>query len=336
MNTLVSILIPTLNEENYIVDCIHSVLSFDIPDGYEVEIIITDGMSSDSTRQLIISNFSEAPLVIIDNEDVFQANGINKAIQHSKGEFIMRLDAHAIYPKDYLEKCLTLINETGADNVGGAVQTLQGAKTFSAKIVQSLTTHPFGVGDSTFRTVEYKGEVDTVPYGFFRRKIFEKVGLLNEKLIRAQDYEFNRRIHSLGGKIYIDTSIKIKYFNQASLFNFYGKQFFKEAPYNAYMWYLAPYTFTIRHAITAVFSLGIILGFIFSFVHIFFLYVYCCTLVIYGMLAILSAFQQTRRYRDIRLLILLPFCFLGFHFIHGLGVLKGCLLLLKGKAPVQK
>jgi glycosyltransferase involved in cell wall biosynthesis len=336
MNTLVSILIPTLNEENYIVDCVRSVLSFDIPYGHEIEIIITDGMSSDSTRQLILNNFSEAPLVIIDNEDVFQANGINKAVQHSKGEFIMRLDAHAIYPKDYLQKCLTLINETGADNVGGAVQTLQGAETFSAKIVQSLTTHPFGVGDSTFRTIEFKGEVDTVPYGFFRRKIFEKVGLLNEKLIRAQDYEFNRRIHSLGGKIYIDTSIKIKYFNQASLFKFYGKQFFKEAPYNAYMWYLAPHTFTIRHAITAVFSLGIILGFIFSFIHIFFLYVYFCTLTIYGILAIMSAFQQTRRFRDIRLLILLPFCFFGFHFIHGLGVLKGCLLLLIGKAPVQK
>jgi len=336
MNTIVSILIPTLNEKNYIVDCIRSVLNFDIPDGYEIEIIVADGMSKDNTRELITTNFADDQVSIIDNEAVYQANGINKAIQLSKGDFIMRLDAHAIYPKDYLKRCLTLIIETGADNVGGAVLTLRGAENFTAKLVQSLTTHPFGVGDSTFRTGDYKGEVDTVPYGFFRRTIFNKVGLLNEKLIRAQDYEFNRRIKKDGGKIYIDTSIKIKYFNQASLAKFYCKQYFKEAPYNAYMWYLAPYTFTVRHAITAIFTAGIILGFLLLFLHNFFLYAYLGSLFLYGILAVLSAFQQARRYKDVRLLATLPLCFFGFHFIHGLGVLKGCLLLLAGIAPVQK
>jgi glycosyltransferase involved in cell wall biosynthesis len=335
MNTIVSILIPTLNEENFILDCINSVLEFDVPHGYEKEIIIIDGMSADNTRELILTNILNSSVIIIDNEDIYQANGINKGVQLAKGEFIMRLDAHAMYPKDYLQRCLLLINETGAENVGGAVITLRGAKTFSAKIVQSLTTHPFGVGDSTFRTTEYKGEVDTVPYGFFRKTIFDKVGLLNEKLIRAQDYEFNRRIKKEGGKIYIDTSIKIKYFNQASLTNFYGKQFFKEAPYNAYMWYLAPYTFTLRHAITAIFSTGIIIGLLLSFLHNFFLYTFIVTITLYGLLAVLSAFQQGKRYKDIRLIFILPFCFFGFHFIHGIGVLKGCLLLLFGTAPVQ-
>lgn len=336
MNLIVSVLIPTRNEEIFISDCIRSVLDFEIPEGYEMEIIIADGMSSDNTRELILKNFSDAPITIIDNEAVYQANGINKGIQVSKGDFIMRLDAHAIYPKDYLKRCLTLINETGADNVGGAVLTLKGADTFSAKLVQSLTTHPFGVGDSTFRTVEFKGEVDTVPYGFFRRTIFNKVGLFNEKLVRAQDYEFNRRIKNAGGKIYIDTSIKIKYFNQGSLLKFYRKQFLLEAPYNAYMWYLAPYTFTMRHAITSIFTLGTILGCLLSFFHVFFLYVYVGTLSFYGIIGILSSIQQASRYKDIRLMYILPFCFFGFHFVHGLGVLKGVLLVLSGLSPVQK
>ena len=336
MNSIVSILVPTLNEESFIVDCIRSVLDFEVPEGYEMEIIIADGMSRDNTRGLVLINFSDAPITIIDNEAVYQANGINKGIQLSKGDFIMRLDAHAIYPKDYMKRCLTLINETGADNVGGAVVTLKGADTFSAKLVQSLTTHPFGVGDSTFRTVEYKGEVDTVPYGFFRKTIFNKVGLLNEKLVRAQDYEFNRRIEKVGGKIYIDTSIKIKYFNQSSLLKFYRKQFLMEAPYNAYMWYLAPYTFAVRHAITSIFTLGIILGFLLSFVHVFFLYTYVGTLSIYGILSILSSLHQASRYKDMRLMFVLPICFFGFHFVHGLGVLKGGLLVLIGMSPVQK
>lgn len=336
MKTKISILIPTLNEEKYIVKCIYSILNFSIPNGYSIEIIVVDGMSSDSTRELIHSNFPKAPITIIDNEDVYQANGINKAVRLSSGNFIMRLDAHAIYPNDYLEKCLELINMTGADNVGGAVITLKGADTFSAKLVQALSTHPFGVGDSTFRTVEYKGEVDTVPYGFFRKEIFDKVGFLNEKLVRAQDYEFNSRIIKEGGKIFIDTSIKIEYFNQASLFKFFGKQFFKEAPYNFYMWYLAPYTFTIRHAITAVFVLGIIFGFIFSFIHFLFLYFYVSVVCLYFLLALFSGIQQAKRYNDFKLAFLLPFCFFSFHFVHGLGVLKGGIFLLLGLSPVQK
>jgi glycosyltransferase involved in cell wall biosynthesis len=336
MKTTVSILIPTLNEEKYIFKCISSILNFKVPNGYDIEIIVSDGMSSDSTRQIISSNFPNAPVTIIDNEEVYQANGINKAVRLSNGKFIMRLDAHAIYPNDYLEKCLELINVTGADNVGGAVITLKGADTFSAKLVQALTTHPFGVGDSTFRTIEFKGEVDTVPYGFFRKEVFDKVGFLNEKLVRAQDYEFNSRIIKEGGKIFIDTSIKIEYFNQGSLFKFFGKQFFKEAPYNAYMWYLAPYTFSIRHAITAVFVLGLLFGSILSLFHFTFLYLYIGVISLYLTLALFSGFQQAIRYKDFILVFFLPLCFFGFHFIHGLGVLKGCLLLCLGLSPVQK
>jgi hypothetical protein len=162
------------------------------------------------------------------------------------------------------------------------------------------------------------------------------VGILNEKLIRAQDYEFNRRIKNAGGKIFIDTSIKVKYFNQASLFKFYNKQFYKEAPYNAYMWFLAPYTFTLRHAITAIFSASIILGFLLAFLHVLFLYTLIVSLSLYFILALLSAYQQAKRFNDIRLFFLLPFSFFGFHFIHGLGVLKGCTLLLLRMSPVQK
>ena len=171
---------------------------------------------------------------------------------------------------------------------------------------------------------------------FFLKEVFDKVGFLNEKLIRAQDYEFNRRIIKEGGKIFIDTSIKIEYFNQSSLSSFFYKQFFKEAPYNAYMWFLAPYTFTIRHSITAFFVLGLLFGLILSLIHFAFLYLYIGVISLYFILALLSGIQQSIRYKDFNLVFFLPFCFFWFHFIHGLGVLKGCLLLFLRISPVQK
>ena len=135
--------------------------------------------------------------------------------------------------------------------------------------------------------------------------------------------------------IFIDTSIKIKYFNQASFSKFLQKQYLKEAPYNAYMWYIAPYTFTIRHAVTAIFSAGIILGFLLSFINSFFLFTYVGSIFLYLILAIFSSIQQSKRYNDLRLFFILPFCFFAFHFIHGLGVIKGFFLLLLKLSPVQ-
>ena len=92
--------------------------------------------------------------------------------------------------------------ETNVDNVGGYIITKKFNNSLEANIVQSVVTHKFGVGNSGFRVGRKDGLVDTVPFGFFKRNIFDIVGMYNEKLIRAQDYEMNRRIVKEGGKIW--------------------------------------------------------------------------------------------------------------------------------------
>ena len=86
------------------------------------------------------------------------------------------------------------------ENVGGICITKPGAKTYQADLVQALCTHGFGVGDSAFRTGGKEDYADTVPYGFFKKSLFDKIGLFDERLVRAQDYEFNQRIIASGGK----------------------------------------------------------------------------------------------------------------------------------------
>ena len=46
-------------------------------------------------------------------------------------------------------------------------------------------------------------EVDTVPFGCYRKEVFTKYGLYNTKLVRNQDIELNKRIKRGGGKIYL-------------------------------------------------------------------------------------------------------------------------------------
>lgn len=336
MKQLISIVVPCRNEEKYITKCLASILRFKLPENVDVEVLVMDGMSEDNTRDLVNAMSVKHPEIRLhDNEKQLQSPALNKAIRLAKGGHILRLDAHAEYPEDYLSNCIQTANETGADNVGGVVITLKGGDTYAAALVQALTTHKFGVGDSSFRTEMKQGEADTVPFGFFRKDIFDKVGYFDERLLRAQDYEFNRRILANGGTIWLNSEIYSKYYNQPTLRKFYHKQFYKEAPYNVYLWYLAPYAFAVRHAITGVFTAGILVGAILAIFFSWIAWLYLGVFGLYFVLAFLSAAQQARRFKDIRHFFLLPFCFFGFHFVHGLGILVGALRVITGTAPVQ-
>ncbi len=332
----IDIIIPVFNEEKYLSKCLNSVLSFRIPQNIEIVIYIIDGNSTDKTKNIVLT-YSEIHnnIFYVYNEKKIQSCALNLGIKIGSGDFLMRLDAHSYYPEDYLLNCYNLSIETSAENVGGIVITLPGGVNFEARLVQAITTHKFGVGNSSFRTEEKVGEVDTVPFGFFKKEIFNKIGLFDERLVRCQDYEFNRRIIANNGKIIMNSKIFTEYFNQKSLLDFYKKQLFKEAPYNPYMWYLANYAFAVRHAITGVFTSGIIMGIFLSIIFPIIFKIFLPFLCLYAILAILSSIQQAIRFNTSSFILLLPFCFFFYHFIHGLGVVKGIIKLALNISPVQ-
>lgn len=333
----IDILIPVYNEESYIENCLKTVCDFEVPKNIEINIFLIDGGSNDMTINIIEKFISKKQnFFLLKNIHKTQAHAMNIGIRNSHGEFVMRLDAHSLYPKDYLKLCYETMQNVKADNIGGMIQTLPGADTYGAQVVQALTTHPFGVGDSGFRTNLSSGYVDTVPFGFFKRNIFEKIGLFNESLVRAQDYEFNKRILHNKGKIWLNPNIVIKYYNQSSFIKFLKKQFFYEAPYNSYMWYVAPYTFSYRHAITGLFTIGLIGGLIVAPFNIYIKIVYYFVLSLYLLMSVIASFQQSFRFKLLRHLLLLPLSFFSFHIFHGLGVIIGLIKILFKTAPIQK
>ena len=333
----VSILIPVFQERDFIRPCLDSVLNFLIPEDTSIEVFVIDGMSTDGTRELIADNYAGDPRIrVIDNPSRYQSAGLNKAIEAAKGEYLMRLDAHSHYPRNYLALCLETALRSDADNTGGIVTTLRRGTNYQAALVQALITHKFGVGNSGFRTDAPEGPADTVPYGFFKREIFGKVGKFDERLIRAQDYEMNRRIIHGGGTVWRNPRIDISYYPVPDFKSFIRKQFLLEAPYNAYMWHVAPYSFAARHAITAVFATGVIGGLALSPFFPFVRKAFIAVMALYFVLAIISAIQQAVRYREPRHVLFLPVSFFLYHFLHGLGVIGGLLKLATGTAPVQK
>jgi glycosyltransferase involved in cell wall biosynthesis len=215
---LVSIIIPCRNEAGYIERCLDSILASDYPTA-RLDILVADGRSTDGTREILERYCAEHPSVrMLDNPQGTTPTGLNVAIRASSGTIVIRMDAHVIYPRDYVRLLVDGLYATGADNVGGVLETLPAEDTPVGRAIALGMSHPFGVGNSHFRVgVAERRDVDTVPFGCFRREVFDRVGLFDEELIRNQDDEFNFRIISRGGRVLLLPEVSCRYYARRSI-----------------------------------------------------------------------------------------------------------------------
>ena len=221
---LVTVIIPCRNEAAHIEACLSSVLAQEKPQG-GFEIIVADGMSEDGTREILArlqeqvggqSSVVGGPVIrVIDNPGRIVSTGLNMAIGAAHGEIVIRMDAHTEYARDYVRRCVELIQSTGADNVGGPAGTRP--TTYLEHAVAAAYHSPFSAGGARFHDVDHEGQVDTVPYGCWRRVSFDRFGHFDEELVRNQDDEHNLRIVRGGGKIWQSPKIKSWYHPRGSL-----------------------------------------------------------------------------------------------------------------------
>lgn len=209
----ISVVIPCFNEEKFISSLLSNLMEQDYPKD-KVEIILADGNSTDNTKSIIEKMGQTISYVkCIDNPDRFVSPGLNAAIKMSTGEVVVRMDAHSIYPSNYWTVLVEKLFLHKADNVGGVWITMRGADTIEARAIVLASSHPLGIGNARYRLgASDDVEVDTVPYGCFRRDVFERIGFFDTDLHRNQDDEFNGRIKKNGGKIVLVPTIEIKYF----------------------------------------------------------------------------------------------------------------------------
>lgn len=209
----ISVIVPVYNEEKYLDNLIRNFLSQDYPKD-QMEWIFIDGASTDNTLNLLHKYKSEISCIeIIENPNRYVSYALNMAIGKARGEYIIRMDAHSIYPTNYWSTLIRKSKEYGADNVGGVWVTKPGDDSILASAIVYATSHPVGIGNARYRLgSEHDILVDTVPYGCFPASLFRRIGLFDEDLIRNQDDEFNGRIVKQGGKIYLIPELKIQYF----------------------------------------------------------------------------------------------------------------------------
>lgn len=216
----VSVIVPTFNEKEHINAFLDSLETQTYPPT-QIEYIIVDGGSTDGTRE-ILDTWAKMHhnLTIVDNPRRYVPHALNLALDRACGEVIIRMDVHAIYPKNYLELLVHHLDATGADNVGGVLETRPAAPGSIPAAIAAALSSPFGVGNVACRIGTTKPkETDTVPFGSYRREVFDRIGRFDEELLRNQDDEFNGRLRKAGGKIVLIPEIKITYFARKNFFS---------------------------------------------------------------------------------------------------------------------
>lgn len=330
----VSLIIPVYNEEKYIEGFIDSILKQDYDFGM-VELIFIDGNSKDNTKKLILKKLHDSNISfkILDNEKSITPVSLNIGIKESKGDIIIRLDAHSKYPINYITKCVYYINHVDADNVGCIIETESEGKVGNA--IASVLSSKFGVGDSKFRTNAKSGYVDTVPFGTFRRTLFDKIGYFDERLPRNQDSEFNHRIIKNGGKIYLFDDIRITYYPRNTIKKLV-KMAILNGKWNLFTSYLAPGSMKLRHFVPFIFVLSLIFGIAILFTKCTVLkLLFMLELILYFALDILFSLKNIKK-RGLSEPLLCFVIYPIFHITYGLGTLMGIFLIIKNKLKGEK
>lgn len=212
----ISVIIPCRNEKQHIREFLDSVLAQELDPGWELEILVADGMSDDGTRAVLRAYMERAHNVsLIDNAGRIVSTGLNAAIEASTGEVILRMDAHTFYAPDYIRECVRVLNETGADMVGGP--WVANGRGWLGQAIAAAFRSRFCGGGAKHRDPDYEGEVEGAYLGCWRRSVFEKVGLFDPDLVRNQDDEFNFRLRRAGGIAWQSPRIQSSYTPRASL-----------------------------------------------------------------------------------------------------------------------
>jgi len=324
----ISIIIPILNEENYIKECLNSILESDYPKEF-IELLLVDGGSSDKTLLIIKEYQSKYDFIkLLHNKQKIVPISMNIAIKESKGDYIIRLDAHSLYPKNYLSKLIYWHNKLDASNVGAVITTEVKNKNKKSNSIKNILSSKFGVGNSDFRIgVNSPKEVDTVPFGCYKKEVFEKYGLYDERLKRNQDIELNKRIVNNKGKIYLIPDVKCTYF---------ARETFKDLAKNNYAngkWNILTAFYTsslnslsIRHFIPLLFVLSLIIPLFGSFIELNIIYITLLSFVSYLTLVIIISFRLKSKENNLLYLIS---SFFVLHLSYGFGSLVGIMSVIK-------
>ncbi|MHA2427037.1 MAG: glycosyltransferase [Candidatus Hermodarchaeia archaeon] len=317
----VSVIIPMRNEEANIGRCLQSVMEQDYPRRL-MEVMVIDGMSEDLSCGIVRAFVEKYPNIkLCQNPSLATTYALNKGIMESKGEVIVRVDAHCHIEPDYIKCCVEVLRESGAENVGGLMKP-EGT-TFIQNAIALAMTCPFGVGGGRFHYSEEEMFVDTVYLGAYRREVFDRIGLYDEEAHYSEDDELNYRLMKSGGKIFLSPRIRSHYYPRSSLFALW-RQYYRYGLGKVRTIKKHERPASWRHVVPAIFILSVIISLSLWAINPMFGWLVVGILGSYIVSSMLVSVKICFR-EGWKYLATLPIVFFTLHTSYGLGFLEGVL-----------
>lgn len=322
MTYSVAVIIPTLNEERFIARCLDSVIAQSYP-FEEMDVMVVDGGSKDRTKEIVEEYHEQYPNVrFLNNPGRIQSIAFNIGVKNSDAPYIVRLDAHALYEKDYIQKCIDgLKADSTRGNVGGRCIILPYNDTLWAETNAILNYCKFGIGGSAFRVGMKPDYVDSVPFGAFPRSVFDEVGGMREDLPRGEDNEYNSRIRKAGYKVYFDPKIESSYYARPTI-KTSCKQMYANGESIGHLFYVDKDSVGLRHLVPLLFVVAIIVGGIGSLICKPIFYIWLAGLGLYFLCDIVASLMSAKEHGWKYFLPLFLMFFL-VHISYGVGTIKG-------------
>jgi glycosyltransferase involved in cell wall biosynthesis len=289
-----------------------------------LEIIVSDGMSDDATRQVVeaLQN-RHSNLRLIDNAGKIVPTGLNAAIAQARGEIIVRIDGHCEIARDYVSRCVEHILAADVECVGGPLETI--GETPTSRIIALTMSSSFGVGNSAFRTTKEKTMLtDTVAFPAYKRGVIDDIGLFDEELVRNQDDEYNYRLREFGGRILLVSDVRSVYYSRGSLASLW-RQYFQYGYWKVRVMQKHPKQMRLRHFVPSLLVAALIFSILLAtltMAGVWLLMSVAAAYVSSNLLASLITLRKSRSGQG-AVSILMPVCFAILHFSYGSGFLFG-------------
>lgn len=325
----VSLICVAYNEESYLPQWLECLKQQEFPHE-EIELIFVDSVSKDATRRLMedfakdaashLPGYGFADARVYSNPKKYLPAGINVALAHAKGELIVRIDAHASFPPDFIAQSVRVIDE-GHDAVGGCRPTVETQNTAWSETLWMLEESLFGSSIAAYRRAPQAGPVSSVFHGMYKREIFEEVGLYDERLHRIEDNDMSYRIRKAGYEIWFDPRIQSRQFIRSS-FSRMLKQKYGNGLWIGKGLIVEPGCLSWHHLIPALFLVGLLLSVVLVLLGI--PYLLYALVISYGALALLVTLDCLRKIPTKSwYLVVLPLLLFILHLSYGVGTWWG-------------
>jgi len=290
---------------------------------------VLDGMSEDRTREIVAGYSERYPMVrLVDNPKKHIPVAMNIGIREARGERILKMDAHSTYQAEHISRCVRYQDLYGAENAGGVGKMVPGADTATARAIVLGLGSRFGSGNANVKVgVDKPTWSDTTAFGCFKKDLFERIGMYDEKLLSSSDLDLNQRIQAAGGGILVAPDVVVNYVADADL-RALRRHVFADGVWVSYVMKFGKRAWSWRHWVPAVLLLGLAGAFALGAVNRGFLWLGLGVAAIYAAVSVGVSMQIAIRERDGRYAFLLPVVFAVRHFVHGIGTLFGLVLVI--------